>query len=220
MSVPMFPLPNVVLFPGTVLPLHIFEERYRQLVEDLLDRSGRMVIGNIVEQAYDQIAGNPPVHPVAGLGEIVRHRRLPDGRFLIWLFGLTRVRIDEVESDRLYRVVEAEVLGETSPEDAEDRELRPRLERAIEARVPDSLELPEEISLGLMTDVLVQSLGLTAESVQSLYSELCVSKRAEAALEEHDRLPLPDPPAKDAPGEEAAGDEDGAGDETSDDVTD
>ncbi|MDO8348875.1 MAG: LON peptidase substrate-binding domain-containing protein, partial [Planctomycetota bacterium] len=102
---PIFPLPGLFLFPHQVLPLHIFEPRYRQLVTDLLDGPGRFVIGTVRSGEIETATHAPEVLPVAGLGEIVRHEKLPDGRYRIWVLGLVRVRIAEVPSDRLYRQV-------------------------------------------------------------------------------------------------------------------
>src|SRR6185436_5860025 len=82
---PMFPLQDVYLFPGTFIPLHIFEPRYRQMVEDSLDGPGRIVIASPLEDETQAPDAQPSVHPIAGLGEIARHERLEDGRFMIWL---------------------------------------------------------------------------------------------------------------------------------------
>ena len=92
--VPLFPLPGVFLFPHQMLPLHVFEPRYRQLVSDLLDGAGRFVIGT--PAALARASGQTTdILPVAGLGEILRHEKRPDGRFHIWVLGLVRVRIRE-----------------------------------------------------------------------------------------------------------------------------
>jgi Lon protease-like protein len=187
----VFPLPNVILFPGSILPLHIFEQRYRQMVEDLLDRPGWLAMGNIREDAYEDIAGSPPVYPVAGLGEIARHKRLADGRFLIWLVGLRRVRLTEIESDRLYRRAEAEILEENAPTESESERLRPELSRAIQLRAKSPVQLGDSMPVALLADVLLQCLPLAESRVQELFSELSVADRAEAALVEHGRLPLP-----------------------------
>ena len=109
-----------------MLPLHIFEPRYRQMVSDLLDRHGRLVMGTIVDGQADEAIGAPKFHEVAGLGEIGRHEELADGRFLIWLIGLGRVRVAEIPSDRLYRRVKIEPLEEWDVPDAEERGLRAR----------------------------------------------------------------------------------------------
>ena len=130
---PLFPLPNVVLFPRMPLPLHVFEPRYRQMVDDLLDRPGWLVISSIRGGHEGESAGAPPVYPVGGLGEIVRHARLPDGRFLITLAGLARVRIREIESDRLYRKVQFEMLHEVQPNRDDGAALAEKLRDAIHA---------------------------------------------------------------------------------------
>jgi len=186
--VPLFPLGGVFLFPGTLLPLHIFEPRYRQMIEDCLDGPGRIVMGTPLE---GERGTRPAVHPVAGLGEIARHERLDDGRFVILLAGLTRVRIQEVESDRLYRRVAVEPLAETPVEESREAELRERLVRAVQARVSERLDLPENMPLGNLTDLLLLRLQIPQATMQDLYSQLAVAERAEGALAEHARCPLP-----------------------------
>jgi Lon protease-like protein len=87
---PVFPLPGVFLFPLQILPLHIFEPRYRKMIEDSLDGPGRIVLATVPENHAGELDGAPPVLPIAGLGEIARHQRLPDGRFLVWLAAHAR----------------------------------------------------------------------------------------------------------------------------------
>jgi ATP-dependent Lon protease len=189
--VPMFPLPNVFLFPGTLMPLHIFEPRYRQMIEDSLDGPGRLVVSTVLEAHHDECAGAPPVHHVAGLGEIARHERLPDGRFLIVLAGLARVLIREVHSDRLYRKVEAITLREIEAGKACESRLRARLEKAVLARCTDLSNLPGDMPLGQLTDFLLVRLQLPQSPMQELYSCMQVEDRARRALAEHERRPLP-----------------------------
>jgi Lon protease-like protein len=187
----MFPLPNVFLLPGTIMPLHIFEPRYRQMIEDSLDGPGRLVIASVLEGHHDDLEGAPPVHHIAGLGEIWRHERLPQGRFLIWLAGLTRVLIREVPSDKPYRQVEAQPLLEISPSGGDDALLREQVKEAVLARTPEALNLPENIPLGHLVDLLLLKLSLPQGCMQKLYSELRITDRARLALEEHHRRPIP-----------------------------
>ena len=79
-----------------------------------------LVISPIKSGHENEASGSPPVYPVGGLGEIVKHTKLPDGRFLITLAGLARVRIGEVPSDEPYRKVEFEALEEIQPGSAEE----------------------------------------------------------------------------------------------------
>lgn len=189
--VPLFPLPNVFLFPGMSMPLHIFEPRYRQMIEDSLDGPGRIVIANVLEGSQDELAGSPPVHHIAGLGEIMRHERLPDGRFLILLVGLARVLIRETPSDRLYRKVEAIALRERPVEESVAAALRAELLAAIHARSPEPLELTDEVPLGQLADILLLVLQPPQATMQELFSCIAVDERARRALALHAAAPLP-----------------------------
>src|SRR3977135_4083932 len=100
---PLFPLPNVVLFPNVFLPLHIFEPRYREMVADALT-SDRMIGMVLLRPGWEgDYEGRPPVYPVACSGVITHVERLPDGRYNIVLRGLERVRIIEEDGSRTYR---------------------------------------------------------------------------------------------------------------------
>ena len=109
---PLFPLPNVVLFPNVFLPLHIFEARYRDMVADAV-ASDRM-IGMILlrpgwESDYD---GRPPVHRVGCSGVVTHVERLPDGRYNLVLRGLERFQILEEDHELSYRRAVIEPLRE------------------------------------------------------------------------------------------------------------
>jgi uncharacterized protein len=182
---PLFPLPKVFLYPSVILPLHIFEPRYRQMVEDLRDRPGWMVISPIQAGHEDEAAGSPPVYPVGGLGEIVKHTKLPDGRFLITLAGLARVRISEVPSDAPYRMVEFEALEEIQPGSDDERRLKDELRKAILERSDVFLNLPPDLPLAPLSDLLLQNLDLPVDSMSRAFAEPAVAKRAEFALAEH-----------------------------------
>jgi uncharacterized protein len=110
----VFPLPSAVLFPGTALPLHIFEPRYRALVNDCLAADRVMALGALAPGWEEDYEGRPPMMPIACAGVVVWHEELPDGRHNILLQGVTRVRVlEELLTDRLYREVRAEALPET-----------------------------------------------------------------------------------------------------------
>jgi uncharacterized protein len=114
--VPIFPLPDVTLFPHTLLPLHVFEARYRLLVIDALERNRRLAIARLRPGYEATYAGKPPVHAMAGLGEIVSCERLANGRYNILLRGEARLRIEqELPTDTLYRVVTGRRLDDREP---------------------------------------------------------------------------------------------------------
>ncbi len=111
-DIPLFPLPNVVLFPRAVVPLHIFEPRYRLMVQHCLDGDG--VFGMVLTRpngvddadsphALDHLDDpGPAMHQVGAAGKIVGHRALPDGRSYILVHGLQRFRIGDVGHDEPY----------------------------------------------------------------------------------------------------------------------
>jgi uncharacterized protein len=109
-ALPMFPLPGVVLFPHALMPLHIFEDRYRAMTRDVL--AGRRFLAvSLIAPGERPDAEKPAVQRIAGVGEIVMSHELPDGRYNLVLRGRARIRIDEeLASDRPYRVVAATVL--------------------------------------------------------------------------------------------------------------
>jgi Lon protease-like protein len=150
-TIPIFPLPNVVLFPQVFLPLHIFEPRYRDLVADALD--GDRLIGMVLlrpgwEGDYE---GRPAVYPVGCAGVITHHDMLPDGRYNIVLRGLEKFRITGEDESRAYRIARIDSLHEPLPEAdrAEINAARRRLEAllipqargrgATDTRLPPSL---------------------------------------------------------------------------------
>src|SRR5262245_18847567 len=133
---PIFPLPNVVLFPNVFLPLHIFEPRYRQMVSDSL--AGDRLIGMVLlqpgyEEHYER---SPAVYDVGCAGLITHVERLTDGRFNIVLRGLERFRIvgeDNPSSTVLYRRALIAPLTEydAPPPEATLKSERQRLEAIL-----------------------------------------------------------------------------------------
>ena len=105
--IPLFPLPATVLFPKTYLPLHIFEPRYREMIEDALSDSngGSRMIGMVLlkEDWEEDYYGSPPIHPIGCVGRIMQVQRLNDGRYNLVLYGLDTFRVREPLLDRSYR---------------------------------------------------------------------------------------------------------------------
>ena len=135
-EIPIFPLPNVVLFPSALLPLHIFEPRYRAMVADALE--GERLIGMVMlrpgwEPHYEEA---PQVYPVGCAGFITHAERLADGRYNIILRGLEKFRILNERGARQgaerYRIARIEAIKEPRPAvTAASREARYRLEKLL-----------------------------------------------------------------------------------------
>ncbi|MBI3603917.1 MAG: LON peptidase substrate-binding domain-containing protein [Nitrospirae bacterium] len=100
---PIFPLPNVVLFPRLYLPLHIFEPRYRRMVTDVAS-GGRCIGMTVLKEGWEQdYYGNPPIFDVGCVGRLVTVQTLPDGRFDILLQGLHRFEVRDQFYEKGYR---------------------------------------------------------------------------------------------------------------------
>jgi ATP-dependent Lon protease len=115
-EVRLFPLPKVVLFPGMILPLLVFEPRYRALVADALD-SDRLVAVPRIEPGHDaEYWDCPPICRTFGVGRIIDDVKLPDGRYRIVVSGQARTQITEEVQQSPYRVARVRTLRETQPE--------------------------------------------------------------------------------------------------------
>ncbi len=101
--IPLFPLPNLVFFPKTYLPLHIFEPRYQDMVSDAASRGQCIGMALLKEGWEDNYYGNPPLYPLGCVGRIVSIQEFPDGRSNILLQGLSRYVIEEEMSGKQYR---------------------------------------------------------------------------------------------------------------------
>lgn len=110
-ALPLFPLPQTVLFPGALLPLHVFEPRYRALVRDVLQSHRALSVVFITDPDDVDEHGHPAIASVAGVGVIIDHAELAGGRYNILLRGRARVRLEELPFVPPYRRAKATVLG-------------------------------------------------------------------------------------------------------------
>ena len=112
-ALPIFPLPNCVLLPGGLLPLHVFESRYRDLTRDCLAGHQLMAVARLRPGYESTYYGRPPVYDRCGVGRIICSEELPDGRFALLLRGVARVEIArELPPERPYRQIEARMLAD------------------------------------------------------------------------------------------------------------
>ena len=119
--IPIFPLPNVVLFPDTYLPLHIFEPRYRDMVADA-GREGACIGMALFKQGWEsRYYGNPPIFSLGCVGRMTHVERLQDGRSNLILQGLHRYTIEEEFFDARYRKAKI-TLGPSEPFQTIDEE--------------------------------------------------------------------------------------------------
>ena len=193
-TVRLFPLPNLVLFPRIMQPLHIFEPRYRAMLEAALadDQLLAMVVLSPGWEANYE--GRPPVYPVGCLGRILTHHQLEDGTYNLLLRGVSRVRlVDELPPTAAYRQARVTVCAEESaPHEAEARaDLQRRLRQAflrVVSKLPEAHEqidqiLGGDLGIGALTDLIAYMLDLGIAEKYALLAELNVVRRAETLIE-------------------------------------
>jgi Lon protease-like protein len=159
-TIPIFPLPNVVLFPNVFLPLHIFEPRYREMVADAL--AGDRIIGMTLlrpgwEASYE---GRPAVYAIGCAGLITFSEQHDDGRYNIVLRGMQKFRISGEDHSRSYRVAAVEPLGEEVT--AEDREIVRSERRRLEALLvpqPEGRDVDSKVPPSMADEDLVNALA-------------------------------------------------------------
>lgn len=183
-QLPLFPLPNVVFFPQTRLPLHVFEPRYRRMVQDALEGDRRIGMVLLEPGWETDYYGAPPVHPVGTMGTIEHAITLDDGRYNILLRGDVRFRIDVEVSRMPYRVARAVAIPETpgSPEESlMHREWLVDLSRQYLTYLPDQMDVPELATAALepLTNALVMSLNLEPRERQKLLEVDSLIERAD-----------------------------------------
>ena len=186
---PLFPLPNVVLFPNVFLPLHIFEPRYREMVRDAIN--GDRLIGMVLLRPgwKDDYEGRPPVYPIGCSGVMTHVEHARDGRYNIVLRGLARFRIVSEDHARSYRRAIVEPLGERdlgNDDRAAIRSQRAKLEALLAPAVehaPAESRIPAAMSDEDLINALAQYLDLDPLEKQALLELHCLRSRAESLVE-------------------------------------
>ena len=190
---PIFPLPNVVLFPNVFLPLHIFEPRYREMVADAL-KSDRLIGMVLLRPGWRRdYEGQPPVYPIGCSGVITHVDRLSDGRYNIVLRGMQRFRILEEDVRLSYRRARIEQLTESACCDEDNAAIRrqrtkldallaPTIERSF-ADVAGEAKIPAAMGDEDLVNALAQYLDLEPLEKQALLEQRSLRSRAESLVE-------------------------------------
>ena len=187
-SIPLFPLPNVVLFPNVFLPLHIFEPRYREMVADALT-SDRIVGMTLLRPGYEaDYEGRPAIYAVGCAGVITHSQPLADSRYDIVLRGMEKFRVTSEDQTRSYRVGHIESIAETIPPDEVQplRHQRQRLEAVLAAaveRVRAEPRFPPSVPDEDLVNALAQYLDLDVMEHQALLECDGVLARCRALIE-------------------------------------
>ncbi len=192
----------MALFPRAAAPLHVFEPRYRQMMEAALEGDRTLVMATVRPDHVEEMAEDPPIYDVGCAGFIQTYQRLADGRYNLVLQGTQRVRIDrEVprEGDRLYRIGEFTPLGDPVHDPNACAELRrsviAHLERIAAQNAGEALEHSigrlESMEVAAFADGVCQALGLPTAEKQALLEADSIDERLvrlEAALGFHQAM--------------------------------
>jgi Lon protease-like protein len=178
--IPLFPLPGVVLLPGTLLPLHIFEPRYRAMVSDALE--GERTIGMaMLKPGRSEVGALPAIYDVGGAGEIVESEELPDGRYNIILEGRFRYRVLQEASTDPYRTARVEEIASipmpTPEEEARVTAIASRLFEAVSGQM-ELPPLPEDpLAAERLASEIALRLRYSAEELQAILETDPVANR-------------------------------------------
>ncbi|WP_224244759.1 LON peptidase substrate-binding domain-containing protein [Hyalangium gracile] len=185
----VFPLPSAVLLPHAVLPLHIFEPRYRQLVRDALDGDRVMALAQLEPGWEAHYAGRPTMARMMCVGLIAWDEELEDGRYNILLQGVCRARmLSELPAEHLYREARVELLPDPPYHGPEEEQLRQAV-LELAGRVPPSFSeglLPAvaRATGGTLADVVASAIIPEPERRQQLLLQLDVRRRLQSVIDE------------------------------------
>ncbi len=183
---PLFPLPNVVLFPNVFLPLHIFEPRYRMMTADAL-ADDRMIGMVLLQPGWESdYEGRPPVYPIGCSGVITHVDRVADGRFNLVLRGVQRFRIVEENVDKPYRRAVVESLADRPAIERDRftiRSAREKLETLLAPSLEKDVRVPAAMPDEDLVNALAQYLDLEPVEKQALLERDCLSARAQSLVE-------------------------------------
>ena len=187
--IPLFPLPQAVLFPKALLELHVFEPRYRALVRDALQGDRRLSVVLITDPNRLDVQRHPCIANIAGVGEIVEHAELAGGRYNILLRGCARVRLEEVPFVAPYRRAKSLLLEDTSTSVPEgDVAALVTTARSFASLVHEchqsfAFNLPQGTSVGALADLCAHHLVLDARERQRILETLDVPSRVRRVTE-------------------------------------
>src|SRR5262245_17564665 len=167
-ALPLFPLQEVVLFPGAVLPLHVFEPRYKAMIRDCLASHRALAVVQITDSDRLDAHGHPGIARIAGAGVIIDHADLPEGRFNILVQGRERVGLEELPFVAPYRTARATILhaAETGCSERDFSALVANATAFVAlVRERDSrfdFRLPKEAPQGVIADICAHHLVVEA----------------------------------------------------------
>lgn len=193
-AVPLFPLPNVVLFPGQALPLHIFEDRYKLMTQHVLATEHRLLGMGLYKRGWEKVKEFPPVYDVACIGRVGEVQMLSDGRYNLILHGLMRAEVHAYHQRTPFRIAAVKLLHSTASAETEFEEQLTRLAVAIQRVLPivsrgltwEQIQpvLAQLPGPGAITDFVGAHLPVDVHARQKLLETLDVEERLDRVLDQ------------------------------------
>jgi len=200
-AIPLFPLPNVVLFPRAVIALHVFEERYQAMMVHALAHDSLIAMALLLPGWEKDYYGHPPIDPVVCVGTILNHEQLPDGRYNLLLQGRVRALVVGERAGHPFRLAQLAPAPESIPEESDlaaertrlrelfrhgqwqNTEIARHLDRCLGGTIstPDAADL---IAFNLLDDIPLK---------QSLLAESDVRRRIHRIIAAVSEIRLPAP---------------------------
>ncbi len=173
-NIPIFPLPNVVFFPHTLLPLHIFEPRYKQMIADALQGDRQIGMALLHPGWESQSSQDAKVFSTGGLGLISEYKDLEEGKYDLLLSGRCRYKIIEFIQETPYRIARVKPLSEVMPNRLETTDMSTELALSFrelneEGTYPDlGIDVLEELDFPTLLNSICSSLNLSVYDKQQL----------------------------------------------------
>ncbi len=190
----LFPLPNLVVFPHVMQPLHIFEPRYRAMLEDAMADDGLIAMAVLAPGWESDYDGRPPVRSSACLCRVATHCKTEQGTYNALLVGVRRIKIvRELPPARSFREADVSLIDDVYPHENSAR--RPELQRQLVTafrralpKLPGGCEqieqlLGTEIPLGMLTDIVAYAMNLDQKIKEDLLAQPIADLRALLLLE-------------------------------------
>ena len=193
-TVRLFPLPNLVLFPHVLQPLHVFEQRYRDLLAEAIAQDGLIAMAMLAPGWEKNYEGRPSLYPVACLGQVTSYHRLKDGSYNVLLLGVQRIRLlDELAPRKSFREARVELCEDRYPSNNESagaglqQKLHDALLRTL-PMIPQAREqldqlLASDMPVGVLADLISYLLDIEVKEKTVLLEELNVYRRVDMLLE-------------------------------------
>jgi len=174
---PLFPLPNVVLFPKAFLPLHIFEPRYRTMMADAL-KGGQSICMTLLKPGWEaDYHGSPEVYRVGCLGRVLQHQELEDGRYNVTLQGEQKIEIEGIDRNEPYRMARVRAVDEdrswiASRDVQEDVAELTALFRRVHQEGTAAIDLAQILGANVTPEAIVNTVAMNVNVESRVKQEL------------------------------------------------